>query len=462
MTRPTSLLASPKHLIASGTSAVAIILAWHPAVEPASAAHALALGVFGVGLWATGALPEYVTAMAFFLLAMLFKVAPADVVFSGFHSTAFWLVLGGLVAGVAVKRTGLGERIARHLAGSFGTSYPGIIAGLVSVGVALAFLMPSSMGRVVLMIPIATALADHFGFDEGRPGRTGIVLAAVLGCHMPTFTILPANVPNLVLLGAAETLQGVTLMYGRYLLLHFPVLGLLKAVLIVLVIARMFPDKPSPRAETAGLGAMSKDEGRLALLLALALAFWVTDFLHHISPAWIMLAAALVCLLPAVGLVPMAAFNQQLNFGSLLYVAGIMGLGAVVAHSGLGEVLGGGLLAWFPLQPGAAAHNFFSLAAMSSLIGLATTLPGTPAVMTPLADEMARAAGLSVEAVLMTQVLGFSTMLLPYQSAPLVVGMQLGNVPMAAAVKVTLILALMTVLLLLPLDFLWWRLLGWI
>jgi hypothetical protein len=49
---------------------------------------------------------------------MLAHIAPADVVFSGFHSTAFWLVFGGLVIGLGVKRTGLAERLARAIAKS--------------------------------------------------------------------------------------------------------------------------------------------------------------------------------------------------------------------------------------------------------------------------------------------------------------------------------------------------------
>jgi hypothetical protein len=64
--------------------------------------------------------------------------------------------------------------------------------------------------------------------------------------------------------------------------------------------------------------------------------------------------------------------------------------------------------------------------------------------------------------VLMTQVLGFSNPILPFESAPLVVAMQLGGERLKPAQILCLLLGLATFLLLLPLDFLWWRLLGWI
>jgi di/tricarboxylate transporter len=95
-------------------------------------------------------------------------------------------------------------------------------------------------------------------------------------------------------------------------------------------------------------------------------------------------------------------------------------------------------------------------------LSAAVTIPAVPAVLAPLADDFARAAGLPVETVLMVQVLSFSTLLFPYQGPPLVVAMALGGVRFADATKMTLALAAVTVLVLMPLDYLWWRLLGWV
>jgi hypothetical protein len=194
--------------------------------------------------------------------------------------------------------------------------------------------------------------------------------------------------------------------------------------------------------------------------MALALALWTTDALHHVSPAWVTLAAAVWCLRPGTPLVPARAFNEQVGFATVFFVAGILGLAGVVAHSGLGGMLAQRLASDLGLAPGAAVHNFASLAALSTLIGTVTTLPGAPGVLTPVAGALAGASGLPVETVLMSQVLGFSTVLLPYQAPPLVLALHLSGAPYRGAVVLCLALAAVTALLLLPLDFLWWRLLG--
>ena len=99
---------------------------------------------------------------------------------------------------------------------------------------------------------------------------------------------------------------------------------------------------------------------------------------------------------------------------------------------------------------------------MSVVTGLFTTMPGLPAVLTPLAPDLAAQTGFDQRAVLMTQVIGFSTVLFPYQVAPLVVAMQLSGERLGHILRLTLPLAGVTALVLLPLDYLWWRLLGWI
>ena len=200
----------------------------------------------------------------------------------------------------------------------------------------------------------------------------------------------------------------------------------------------------------------------MALLLLLALALWMTDFLHHISPAWVALGVAGILVLPFAGIVSPQDFDEKVKMGSLFYVAGVLGLGALVAHGGVGDLLAKSALPLLNLQPGGNAWNFTAIAGLSSVLAMFATQPGVPAILVPLAGHMAEAAALPVQAVLMLTVVGYTTVILPYQTPPLIVAMQLGGVPIRQGNKLCLWLLAVTVLLLLPLDYLWWRLLGWL
>lgn len=425
----------------------------------AGTGRAAALAGGAITLWATAALPEYLVALGFFLAAVLAESASPDIIFAGFASTAFWLVFAGLVIAAAVDRTGLGRRLAAVLIRRLAGSYVRVIAGTVGVATGLAFLLPSTMGRVMLLVPVVLALADKIGFPAGSRGRTGMVLAAVLGTYLIAAGILPANVANMVMAGAVDTIYGMQLQYGPYLILHFPVLGLGKAVLLVAAICWLFPDRPGGRPNRSEPEPLSPEGRRLAVMLGIVLVIWAADFMHGISPAWVGLAAAIACLLPGWGLLPQEEVRTRIHIQPLVYIAGVLGVAALVHDSGLGALLSRTLLAGLVLEPGADAANFFSLTALAAGLGLATTIPGMPAIFTPLAADIAAATGWPLSTAVMVQVLGFSTVVLPYQLPPLMIGMALGGVRVRDGVRLTLLTAAASLLLLIPVNFLWW---GWL
>lgn len=88
------------------------------------------------------------------------------------------------------------------------------------------------------------------------------------------------------------------------------------------------------------------------------------------------------------------------------------------------------------------------------------TANGVPALYTTFAQSFADATGFPLLSVIMIQVLGYSTPLLPYQASPIVVAMGLGKVPARAGMQLCLALAAVSYLILLPLDYAWYQLLG--
>lgn len=421
-----------------------------------------ALVALTIGLWATARLPEYLVALLFFAAAAILRLAPPDILFSGFSSAAFWLVLSGFVLGTAIRKVGLADRIARTLAIHLAGSWPRLVGGVVLLSYALAFVMPSNMGRIALLMPIVMALAERAGLAEGSRGRIALALAVGFGTFQLSASILPANVPNLVMVGAAESAFGVHLSYLPYLLLHAPVLGVLKGLALVACLCLLFPARPRPIEAPPPAEALSRDEKRLGSLLIATLALWMSDAVHGVSPAWIGLAAACLCLLPRIGFLNGEEFAAGVNVRTCIHVAGILGLAAFVSHSGLGTVMGEWLLRILPLDPARPGNSFGALVGLASALNFAVTANGVPALFTPLAQSLADASGLPLPAVLMAQVIGYATPLLPYQAAPIVVAMGMGQVAARDGIRLCLALAAITFLLLVPLDHGWFVLLGWI
>lgn len=420
-----------------------------------------------LALWGTSIVPGYLASLIFFAVVLVLHLATPDLVFAGFGSTAIWLIVSGAVIGAAIGISGLGGMLARLLQPLLTPSYPRLIGGLMLVAMLLGFLMPSSVGRAAVLVPVGMALADLCGFRPGSNGRIGIAVVLAIGCNMPSFAILPSNIPNMVLAGAAETIHKVGFGYMEYLVLHYPVLGIVKSVLTVALVLRAFPDRIGAPLPTASKGPEAAAVSpavrlRVGLLLLVTLVLWMTDSLHGINAAWVGLVTAVLLLMPGIGVVSPQAFRNSVDFGTLLFVVGALALGSLVNASGLGGMLAQALEGILPLREGAAFVNFLSLSAISALTGLFTTVPGVPAVLTPMAADLSAQSGMSLQAVLMTQVIGFSTVLFPYQVVPLAVAMQLSGEKLSHLLRVTLPLAALTLVVLVPADFLWWRLMGWL
>jgi anion transporter len=448
-------------LLALGLTAAAIYVMPAPASMSASMMHVGAVAFLTMALLATGLLSEYVTALLFFLVATLLAIAPAPIVFSGFASSTLWLVLGGLIVAEAVNSTGLGKRVAAMMIGRRTLTYPTLIALTVTFSTALAFVMPATLGRILLLLPVFGAVAEHAGLARGSKGHNGVFLAAMMSTYQCGTAVLPANAPNLVLAGASETLYHVTLTYGEYLLVQFPVMGFIKGVVIALLTCWTMQEATLPVKEDYVPTRMRPEERRLAVILIAALVLWATDFAHGIQPGWIALAAGLACILPTVGVVSPSVLNEKIRLGSFFYIAAVLGLGAVLSQSGLAKQIGDALHGVLYLKRDSDFLNFASLTLLSSVAGLLTTNPVQPALLAPLAGQFADATGWPIKATLMTIAVGFTTIILPYQVPPVVVGLHAAGLSLRTTLRFTVPLGVISLLVLVPLDYGWWWLIGY-
>lgn len=271
--------------------------------------------VLAVLLWATMAVPEYFTSLCFIATALVLQLAPPSVVLSGFHAKAVWLVFSGIVFGMAVQHHNLGASMFQRL-GLLRLSYRPLIWTLATFSLALAFVLPSAVGRVLVLAPLVRILADQLALPEKSNERYALYLTVIIGTTLPAFAILTSNVPNIVLLGTVETILGLSFTYPQYFAINFPVLGLCVFFLITNVILKAFPGTlaQATQHEATAPEPATPEQRRLGVILIATLLLWVTEELHGISAAWVGVTMALVCLTPRIGVLEPQTITK-LNLG---------------------------------------------------------------------------------------------------------------------------------------------------
>lgn len=439
-------------LLAAGLAAI-VLLGWR-GVLSAQDTRIVAIVFTCIVLWATSLVGGLLVSLLFFFLASTLTAVPTQEIFSGFASSAFWLVFSGSAIGFALKESGLSERIGMALARRIGGSYLKALFAFAVLSFLLSLVMPSTFGRVAILIPIAMGYCDVVRLSESANGRRGILLLVIVGSYELAAAVLPANLPNVIMAGVLEQTNGIHLRFSAYLLYFFPAGVLVRGVILVYASHWLFADQVDEVAIPPASARMTARELHAIVLLAITLLFWFTDSIHHIAPGWVGLGFTLAYFLtsPAERL---TRFTATVKMDLLWFIAAIIGLTALVNHLGVRLPDGLALSSLRDSPIGA----YLVLSAMSIVLCFAVTSNAEPALFVPM---VSRVLGQSahLKAGLLSQVMGYGTTFLPYQSPPIVFGNELAQIDRRAAVKYCLVTAGFGLLLVLPINALWWRLIG--
>jgi len=452
----------PTNILVTVALAVAAYIVYWPYTinDDPSRYHAAALLVVAVTFWSTHKLPEHVTALILMLGAVIMSVAPPSTAFSGFGSGGTWLIFGGLIIGAAISSAGLDKRIVDTILQRIKLTYGGIIAAIMLLSFVLAIIIPSTIPRILLLMPIALTIAERMGFEMGSRGSNGIAMTVGVGSFFPSWSLLPANLPVVVHIASIETIYGIAPTYGEHFTIHFPVMGLLRGVVCGTVLYFLFRSDARIVQHRALLKPLSAQGRRLLWLLSITLGFWVTDYWHGIAPGWIALAAAIVILMPCSGMLAEDIFRKKINFSPVFYIAGILSLGAILSNSGLDVWLASYVTDLLHLEKDQNAINFALILGIGLCSSLAITAPGAPALTVPLAQALADATGIPLLTVLMTELTGQSLVLLPYAAPPAAVAIIVGGVRVIDAVKSMFFTTMATVIFLAPIQYFYWLTIG--
>ena len=226
-----------------------------------------------------------------------------------------FFLIGAVAIGTAVEVSGLAARAARFLGrmarGSPARLYVQMIASLP----AFAVLVPSAITRNAILIPAYEETLDRMGI--GKTDRSGRMLMLALGVLNPlaSSALLTGGLASITaasLLGGFSWLRWFALMAVPYYALLFG-----GALLLRYVVGPFEPAQPAPMPPPAPQPFTAVEIKTLAVLAG-TLALWLTDWIHHLSPAIPALIGAAVLLMPRIGVLTWQTFESKLSWGIIL------------------------------------------------------------------------------------------------------------------------------------------------
>ena len=208
------------------------------------------------------------------------------------------------------------------------------------------------------------------------------------------------------------------------------------------------------------MGGWNAESTRAALLIALAIGLWLTDFIHHISPSIIGLGVGLAAVLPGIGVLTVEDM-KRMNYLPVFFVAAAVSMGEVLVQTKALDLLTDLLLSWMEPLLGSLLQTTLVLywTAFVYHIFLASEISmlGTSI---PVLMNFAKSHAMDPLLVGMIWTFGAGGKLFAYQSGVLIVGMSYGYFGSRDLFRLGLLLTLVQCVLLLLLVFFYWPLIG--
>lgn len=423
----------------------------------------LALTLWAVICWVTEIISDSLVGMILPVLYIIFKLAQPNQVFGGPWSTSVpWTVLGGMVIGMVIITSGLAKRIAYWTILKTGSSFKGLLLGIMLAGIIIAPFIPAVTGKIAIMAPIAVGICQALNLSPKSRASSAITLTAFLAVASPCNSYLTGGGQIVMATNLLASVTKSPISWSGYALHNFIINIIWSFLCVFIVMILLKPEKDIAAKEIIEqkyneLGKVTSDQRKIALLLVFTLAALVTDKFHKIDSGWVFMLVAAVCFLPFMNLMD----NERLtkcNFKMIFFITGSMAIGVAAKTTGASQWIANML---FPYL--STGSTIFTLGAVW-LFGVVMNFIVTPlaaiASFTVPITEMAIKLGINPQPVLYTFLQGLDQYIFPYEYAVLLILYTYGYTSLKDLVKVLGVKMVLSLIFVLVVSYPYWKLIG--
>ena len=242
-------------------------------------------------------MPVSILALILAVFWAAWEVIPVKVVFSGFTSPNWILVLTIMMIGNIIASSGLLYRFTLWIVSKSNGSYSFSVAFFMLAGIFLSPVIPSTNSRLIFIADLVKDYLDTLGYAPKSKAAAGISMAAFTGFGQMNAVFLTSS--NIAILIYSILPAKNKLMINWFTWLGFGIvlnlvllIGLFGAILVLYPAEKKTGDQSAKIREKLSLqkiilGPMSKDEFICFISgICLLIGFMALPF-HGIHPAWV-------------------------------------------------------------------------------------------------------------------------------------------------------------------------------
>ncbi len=423
----------------------------------------LVVTLFTVIWWVFNVIPPAYSTLLMLLGYLLLDLAKPEVVFRIWTLPLMWLIIGAFLIATAVTKSGLAQRVAYFFMIRYATSYRSLIVLTYVLGFVLSFLIPHPFPRALLMMSLVRAIIQKAGMNKADAASLGL---SVFVATTATSTILLTGDSTLNIATVGFSGLNVSwLDWAKYMAVPGIAASLLMMGLHLLVFkqtGQVNIDQADLQREQQKLGRMSRDEIITLIWVLAALILWTTDFLHHIDPAWVALIVVVGLALPKVGdILDAKDISTGINWPIIFFVVGAFAIGSVSKTTGMAEWLAKVLMPTTPSQNPYVFAGLVGGVTMLIHMILGSALACMSIVAPPLVHYATAAGWNPLFPALLIYTAVAIHYIFPFQHVAILLGQgETGGYDTRHVLKYGIPLTIVTLIVLIPIEVTWWKILG--
>lgn len=433
-------------------------------IIPESTGVTLAMKIFfaitswAILAWLLETVPETAVAILLPVFYIVAGLADTKVAFSAWTTTIPWIVLGGVIFSAVMISTGLAKRIAYFAILKTGGSFKGLLLGITLAGIVIAPFIPSAMGKMAVLTPIAIGICQALNLPARSRAASAVMITAFLAVTGPAFSYLTGGAHIVMATGIVTKTTQQPITWSQYAYHNFILWIIWSFICVGLVMFVLKPEKEMEAKEIImkkyqELGSITKQEKTVFYLMVLLILALLTN---KLDPAWVFLLLCGICFLPGINLMDKEKLSK-VNFGIVFFVSGTMAIGSVGVATGAGKWIANGL---FPYLTGTEVYTLGAVWFFGVFMNLILTPLAATASFTGPIVEMAIKAGINPLPVVYSFLQGLDQYLFPYEYALLMYVYSFGYISMKNMLKVLAPRMLFGFIFIIAIAYPYWKMIG--
>ena len=342
-----------------------ILLSPQPEEISINAWRVAAVGSLMAILWATEAIPLFVTALLPLIFFPLFGISSFSEAAMPFSNKNIFLFLGGFILALSIQKSNLHERIALGILRFSGKDGSSLIAGFMGVSAFLSMWMMNTSTTLMLLpigISVATIASNQNPESDNNGFATALMLGIAYAATIGGMTTLIGTAPNAVFASFIEQNYNVKISFIDWLCIGLPLALIMLPATWFLLTKIIFNTSFSSNDEAMNLikqryenlGIITIPEKRVLIIFCLTAFSWISreglqniPGLENLSDHVIAVIASVSLFLIPNGIKGEKLMNwetaKNVPWNLLILFGGGLSLANAVSYSGLSVWLGGNL-----------------------------------------------------------------------------------------------------------------------